>query len=304
MYRSKSNYKKQEEYSDDSQEFDDDEDEEFDDGEEEDENEYDDSEEDEDQDDSDDEEEEIKKQLSNVSFSTLVKLKKKEALKPKAASMVNGGITPQQKRSSANQFKDRSSGGAGETKNRIQEYQIKRENKDAPVEMTAMKPVSRYRQVISGTKKTVRDPRFNNLSGNFDEETFRKRYHFLDDVVKKDIEKLNTIYKGLDDSFDPKEKEKLARIIQSKKSQLQSQQIKDKKRDLKNRLLEKEIESVKKGKAPYHISNKTFKEVELQEKFKQLKETNRLGKFMEGRREKFSHKEKVFLPKRRSHQDD
>jgi len=188
-------------------------------------------------------------------------------------------------------------------KNRIEEYQIKRAYKDAPVEMTAMKPVSRYRQVVSGTKRTVaRDPRFNNLSGKFDEETFRKRYHFLDDVVKKDIDKLNTIYKGLDDNtVDPNEKEQLFRLIQSKKSQLQSQQIKDKKRELKNKLLEKEIESIKKGKTPFHHTKKTLKEVELQEKFKQLKETNKLDKFMEKKREKSSHKEKVFLPRRRQH---
>ncbi|KAI0304684.1 hypothetical protein BC826DRAFT_1100487 [Russula brevipes] len=51
-----------------------------------------------------------------------------------------------------------------------------RTSKHAPAEITARRPVSRRRTV------EVRDPRFSQLSGEFDAAKFRNHYHFLSDM--------------------------------------------------------------------------------------------------------------------------
>ncbi|KAN0006801.1 hypothetical protein ACTFIU_004992 [Dictyostelium citrinum] len=263
---------------------------------EDDDNNYDEEEE---EDEDEDEEELIKQQLSNVSFSALLKYKKNGPTdKLNLNTMTNN--QQQQKSLATTTATNKSLLKEVNSKNK---YNIKRENSDAPVEMTAMKPVSRFRQVVvNKTKMNVRDPRFDSLSGGkYNEELYRKRYGFLDDVIKRDIERMESTWKQMEDC---RERDQLFKKIQSKKSQLKSQQLKDQKRETKNKLMANEIESVKKGKTPYHISNKAVKQFELQEKFKQLKATNKLDKFMETKRKKISSKEKTFLPKRRSFDQD
>ncbi|KAM9982590.1 hypothetical protein ACTFIZ_007139 [Dictyostelium cf. discoideum] len=260
----------------------------------------DDDDEDEDDDDDDDENEEelIKQQLSNVSFSSLLKYKKNG---PTDKLNLNT-ITKNQQQQQQQQQKSLKKEEEKEI-NSKNKYGIKRENSDAPVEMTAMKPVSRFKQVVvNKTKMNVRDPRFDSLSGGkYNEDLYRKRYGFLDDVIKRDVERMESTWKQMDDC---RERDQLFKKIQSKKSQLKTQQLKDQKRETKNKLWSNEIESVKKGKTPYHISNKTVKQFELQEKFKQLKASNKLDKFMETKRKRISSKEKTFLPKRRSFDQD
>ncbi|KAM9963066.1 hypothetical protein ACTFIW_006288 [Dictyostelium discoideum] len=260
-------------------------------------NNYEDDEDDDDDDEDDDENEEelIKQQLSNVSFSSLLKYKKNG---PTDKLNLNTITKNQQQQKSFKKEEQEK-----EEMNSKNKYNIKRESSDAPVEMTAMKPVSRFRQVVvNKTKMNVRDPRFDSLSGGkYNEDLYRKRYGFLDDVVKRDVERMESTWKQMEDC---RERDQLYKKIQSKKSQLKTQQLKDQKRETKNKLWSNEIESVKKGKTPYHISNKTVKQFELQEKFKQLKASNKLDKFMETKRKRISSKEKTFLPQRRSFDQD
>ncbi|KAM9952921.1 hypothetical protein ACTFIR_007977 [Dictyostelium discoideum] len=252
-------------------------------------------EDDDDEDDDENEEELIKQQLSNVSFSSLLKYKKNG---PTDKLNLNTITKNQQQQKSFKKEEQEK-----EEMNSKNKYNIKRESSDAPVEMTAMKPVSRFRQVVvNKTKMNVRDPRFDSLSGGkYNEDLYRKRYGFLDDVVKRDVERMESTWKQMEDC---RERDQLYKKIQSKKSQLKTQQLKDQKRETKNKLWSNEIESVKKGKTPYHISNKTVKQFELQEKFKQLKASNKLDKFMETKRKRISSKEKTFLPQRRSFDQD
>ncbi|EAL67977.1 hypothetical protein DDB_G0278751 [Dictyostelium discoideum AX4] len=262
---------------------------------EEDEDDDDDDDED-DEDDDENEEELIKQQLSNVSFSSLLKYKKNGPTDKLNLNTITKNLQ-QQKSFKKEEQQEK------EEMNSKNKYKIKRESSDAPVEMTAMKPVSRFRQVVvNKTKMNVRDPRFDSLSGGkYNEDLYRKRYGFLDDVIKRDVERMESTWKQMDDC---RERDQLYKKIQSKKSQLKTQQLKDQKRETKNKLWSNEIESVKKGKTPYHISNKTVKQFELQEKFKQLKASNKLDKFMETKRKRISSKEKTFLPQRRSFDQD
>eukprot|EP01132_Coremiostelium_polycephalum_P006704 gene6704-8301_t len=181
-------------------------------------------------------------------------------------------------------------------KNGKKRIEAKKVNKDGPVEMPSNIPVSRFRQIIPNKTKKFRDPRFDNLSGSFDERLFRKQYSFLDDIMKRDISNLT---KQLELSQDPNEKQRLFKMIQSQKSKLRAQLIKDKERELKDKWVEKEVDSIKKGKTPYHLTKKGFREIQLEEKYKSLKESGKLDKFIEKKRKKVASKERVFIPRKR-----
>ena len=54
-----------------------------------------------------------------------------------------------------------------------------------PREMSSKKPVSRFREVIAVNreqKEQLRDPRFDERAGNFNEDLFKKSYSFLEDM--------------------------------------------------------------------------------------------------------------------------
>jgi hypothetical protein len=55
-------------------------------------------------------------------------------------------------------------------------------NKHRPLEVTSKKPVSRHReiQIDAPRRKKSRDPRFDTMSGRFDDVGFAKSYEFLD----------------------------------------------------------------------------------------------------------------------------
>ncbi|KYQ90771.1 hypothetical protein DLAC_09411 [Tieghemostelium lacteum] len=240
---------------------------------------------------------ELKKELSNVQFSKLMNLKKEQ----KQLNVKSKNSLVKQVNNSSNNMKSNS------TNRNSKKIEPKRENKDAPLEITAMKPVSKFKQVIPNKSSKVRDPRFNSLSGKFNEQAYRTQYKFLDDVRQKEIEKLSDLKKnilkqnyqsGLDSGGDT-HLLKLDRLIQSQKSKLQTDKIKDKKRQFNEKVVQREVESIKKGKSPFHLTKSKLREIELKEQFKQLKETNQLDKFMEKKRMKVSQKDKVFLPRKR-----
>ncbi|GMQ05257.1 hypothetical protein CsSME_00050358 [Camellia sinensis var. sinensis] len=66
--------------------------------------------------------------------------------------------------------KARSNGSHAVYKKPNSEKKGGRANKNRPMEVSAKKPVSRFREVIQVPKKVVRDPRFESLCGNFDED--------------------------------------------------------------------------------------------------------------------------------------
>ena len=58
-----------------------------------------------------------------------------------------------------------------------------------PVEVSATKPVGRFRQIVPVPKKG-RDPRFESFTGRLNQDLFRKSYAFVDDVRQAEVRKL------------------------------------------------------------------------------------------------------------------
>lgn len=53
--------------------------------------------------------------------------------------------------------------------------------------MSSKRPVSRYREVVHVPKKTGLDPRFERISGKFNEDLFMKTYAFVSEKRKEEI---------------------------------------------------------------------------------------------------------------------
>ncbi|KAK3562086.1 hypothetical protein QTP86_027183 [Hemibagrus guttatus] len=64
----------------------------------------------------------------------------------------------------------------------------KRLNKDRPQEISAKKPVSFFRKVGSAKGPILRDPRFDDLSGEFKPEVFSQTYKFINDIKQQEAE--------------------------------------------------------------------------------------------------------------------
>jgi ribosomal RNA-processing protein 36 len=59
-----------------------------------------------------------------------------------------------------------------------------------PQEVTSKRPVTRHRQVVEVPKIQARDPRFQTLSGNLDEQRFASQYGFLSDLRSSEHKEL------------------------------------------------------------------------------------------------------------------
>lgn len=58
---------------------------------------------------------------------------------------------------------------------------MKRSSKNHPLEITSKRQVARFKNVVEVKKKRLVDPRFDSLSGRFNEDLFAKSYAFLDE---------------------------------------------------------------------------------------------------------------------------
>ncbi len=79
--------------------------------------------------------------------------------------------------------------------------------------MSSKRPVSRYREVIHVPKaeSSVTDPRFNDRAGNLNLDLFKKTYSFVEDIKKKEKEKITKEAKRVKN---PERKGQLKKLLQ------------------------------------------------------------------------------------------
>ncbi|CAG8475909.1 22859_t:CDS:2 [Rhizophagus irregularis] len=150
----------------------------------------------------------------------------------------------------------------------------KRRNKHAPMEMSSKRPVSRFRQIVEIPKS--RDPRFDSLSGKFNEDLYEKTYSFLNEYKKSEIEQIKS---QISKEKDPVEKSRLQQLL--------------------SKLL------VYKGKKPYYYKKSDVKKLELIDKFSKLQESDPkvLEKVIEKRRKKNASIKHKYIPFKRRKSD-
>lgn len=133
------------------------------------------------------------------------------------------------------------------SKKKTEKTEFKRENKNRPREMSAKKPVSRYKELTQVKKVVSRDPRFDSLCGTFDEKAFRHSYAFINKLREND---LKTLQKELKEATDLKIIKKIKYLIQRLENQLREERKKKEKEEKKWQEKKELLESVKQGEKP------------------------------------------------------
>ncbi|CAG8441786.1 16645_t:CDS:2 [Acaulospora colombiana] len=176
----------------------------------------------------------------------------------------------------------------------------RRRNKHRPLEISSKKPVGRFRRVVdlSSNVKKRRDPRFDNLSGKFNEDLFEKSYDFLNEYKKSEIEELRN---RINKEKDPEEAGKLKQLLSKLQSKLSHEQNLKRKKRLKHERKKVELELVARGKAPFYLKKSEEKKLELVDKFEKIQQSNpkALDKIIEKRRKRNAAKEHKRVPFKR-----
>ncbi|KAM6081415.1 ribosomal RNA processing protein 36 homolog [Chlamydotis macqueenii] len=171
------------------------------------------------------------------------------------------------------------------------------QGKKGPLEMSAKKPVPFLRQVISVTKKVHRDPRFDDLSGEYKPEIFMKTYSFLDSIKKQEKE---MVQKQLKKCRNMEQKEKLQQLLNRMTQQEQAQKKQQKLREKELSLKRQQRELAKQGKKPFFLKKSEKRKLELAEKYAELKRSGKLESFLNKKRKRNAIKDKRRLPSQKS----
>ncbi|XP_054010403.1 ribosomal RNA processing protein 36 homolog [Hylaeus anthracinus] len=214
----------------------------------------------------DKDQDQIRTELSQMSFEDLQKLKEKLGTK-----VYNEALFGSRK---------------------VRKVDFKRENKNRPREMSAKKPVSRFREIVQIKKYIPRDPRFDGLCGTFDQKEFKKAYGFLTDVKKNDLQKLK---KQLTETEDPKVIKKIKYLIQRLENQLREEQRRDHQEEKKNQDKTEIVEAIKRGEKPVFKKKSERKVLDLVSRYEELKTSGKLKKHIQRLRKKNLHKDRQKL---------
>lgn len=169
-----------------------------------------------------------------------------------------------------------------------------RDNKNRPTEASSRQPIKRLRDVIQGPKLERKDPRFEDLSGNYNSDVFRKRYSFVFDETLP-AERLSLKAK-IRKTKRPDVKEALVAESSQMDATLREDQLRQKKRSFDAALKAKEKAAVKAGKKPFFLKPADKRKAELVAKYEELRSAGQLDKFLAKRRRKNAAKDHRYVP--------
>ena len=114
-------------------------------------------------------------------------------------------------------------------------------------------------------KKFSRDPRFDDLSGNLNENKFKKNFEFVNDMAKDYINKLNKVRKNK--KYKKKLNEQQYELLKKQnnyvKSWMNQQKQKNERDEIRKEINKENKERISKGQKPIYINqnkmNKYFK---------------------------------------------
>jgi len=221
---------------------------------------------------SDDEFSELRKELSDMPFEDLQKLKEKIGTKMFSQAMSSGKKCDKQK---------------------TDQRTFKRSNKNRPMEMSSKRPVKIIRDGVKKATTVTRDPRFDDLSGEYSDTFFNKAYSFIGDVKQREKEKLEAKLKK---ESNPEKKQQLQFLVNRMKQQEKSEHQKQARIDQERSFKKKEKELVKEGKTPFYLKKSDKKTLELAEKYKELSKSGKVDKFLLKKRKKSAAKDRKKLP--------
>ncbi|XP_047714648.1 kelch domain-containing protein 3 isoform X3 [Prionailurus viverrinus] len=166
-------------------------------------------------------------------------------------------------------------------------------DKHRPLEMSAKVRVPFLRQVVPVSKKVARDPRFDDLSGEYNPEVFDKTYQFLNDIRAKEKE---LVKKQLKKHRSGQEHEKLQQLLQRMEQQELAQQERKRQQELRLALKQERRARAQQGHRPYFLKKSEQRQLVLAEKFKELKRSKKLESFLSRKRRRNAGKDRRHLP--------
>ncbi|XP_042341202.1 ribosomal RNA processing protein 36 homolog [Plectropomus leopardus] len=278
----------EEEFTDDNDDDDGEEDDEEEDGHSEASEEEDDDDDDEDDEDEDEEDEgpedaggsseirtrdDIKKELSNMSFEDIMKLQSKVGTKVYNEVAYGGG------------------GSGVEGKRNVRSL-----NKNRPMEVSAKKPAPFLRQVVAVRKPTLRDPRFDDLSGEYKPEIFEKTYKFITDIKRREKEVVQKQQLKKIKTNVPR-KEKLQFLLKRMENQERARLSREQQRERELQLKRQQRERANQGARPFFLKSSEKKKLQLAEKYQELKKSGKLDNFLNKKRKRNAGKDRRKLPR-------
>ncbi|XP_027983851.1 kelch domain-containing protein 3 isoform X2 [Eptesicus fuscus] len=166
-------------------------------------------------------------------------------------------------------------------------------DKHRPLEMSAKVRVPFLRQVVPISKKVARDPRFDDLSGEYNPEVFDKTYQFLNDIRAKEKQ---LVKKQLKKHRSGEKHEKLQQLLQRMEQQEMAQQERKRQQELRLALKQERRAQAQQGHRPYFLKKSEQRQLVLAEKFKELKRSKKLDSFLSRKRRRNAGKDRRHLP--------
>ncbi|XP_070684029.1 ribosomal RNA processing protein 36 homolog [Pempheris klunzingeri] len=212
----------------------------------------------------------IKKELSSMSFEDVLKLQNKVGTKV------------------YNEVAYGSDNKSTETRKK------RRLNKNRPMEVSAKKPPPFLRQVVAVRKPTLRDPRFDDLSGEYKPEIFEKTYKFISDIKRTEKE---VVQKQLKKTKSNKKKEKLQFLLKRMENQERARTSREQQRERELQFKRQQRERANQGARPFFFKASEKKKLQLAEKYQELKKSGKLENFLSKKRKRNAGKDRRKLPR-------
>ncbi|XP_022437650.1 kelch domain-containing protein 3 isoform X3 [Delphinapterus leucas] len=166
-------------------------------------------------------------------------------------------------------------------------------DKHRPLEMSAKVRVPFLRQVVPVSKKVARDPRFDDLSGEYNPEVFDKTYQFLNDIRAREKD---LVKRQLKKRCSGEERERLKQLLQQVERQEMAQQERKRQQELHLALKQERRAQAQQGHRPYFLKKSEQRQLVLAEKFKELKRSKKLESFLSRKRRRNAGKDRRHLP--------
>ncbi|KAI7791037.1 ribosomal RNA processing protein 36 homolog [Triplophysa rosa] len=212
----------------------------------------------------------IKIDLSSMSFEEIMKLQNKVGTK--AYNKIAYGATKQKQQNT-------------EPKKRL--------NRHKPQEISAKKRVPYIRQVVPVKKNISRDPRFDDLSGEYKPEVFHQTYKFIGDLREQEMQ---MVRKKLKKAKSVEKKEELKALLKRLENQQRARQRQEKEREKELQFKKKLRGMVGQGHKPFYLKKSDKKKMELAEKYSELKKSGKLENFLSKKRKRNATKDRRKLP--------
>ncbi|KAM3865357.1 ribosomal RNA processing protein 36 homolog [Diretmus argenteus] len=212
----------------------------------------------------------IKKELSTMSFEDIMKLQNKVGTKTYNEVAYGTSKTPQNNRKK------------------------KRLNKNRPMEISAKRPAPFLRQVVSVKKTILRDPRFDDLSGEYKPEIFEKTYKFINDIKQREREIVQKQLKKTKPGN--QKKEQLQGLLKRMENQERARKSREQQREKELELKRKQREMAGQGLKPFFLKNSDKKKLQLADKYNELKKSGKLESFLSKKRKRNAGKDRRKLP--------